>query len=147
VRLCSATRNTPVDNTARKLRGRIDILSEEVKFRHSIDRAGKKMSSFCGLSEEIWDVFTFYIFVSICNFKLWTIFVFRHNLISDLTLTRAIHLISAYALNTGYLENSDQKFVDIRCDRTSLRFLPPCKLHHSLLQRSSFRANIVRCSC
>jgi hypothetical protein len=65
---------------------------------------GKTFSSFrdCHQKFRISFRFTYLFRFVITSCELF--FAFRH-LISDLTLTRAVHLISSYVLNTVYLQN------------------------------------------
>ena len=93
-------------------------------------------------------VFRFVIII-VLNYYLFLFFyffAFRHQ-ISDIALTRAMNLMSAYVRNAGVPPKLRQRFVDIRGGRARHRFLLPCKSQHSLLQRGSSWANIVRCIC
>jgi hypothetical protein len=80
-----------------------NILFEMVKFRHLIDPRGKKHFPrfvVCQNKFGIYLPFTYLFQFIITSCELF--FAFRRPLVSDLTLTRAIHLISAYVLNTVY---------------------------------------------
>jgi hypothetical protein len=59
-----------------------------------------------------------FLYISICNYKLDLLFAFRNQFTSDLTLTRAVCLISAYALNAVSSKTrtkSSLTFVQDRC--------------------------------
>jgi hypothetical protein len=69
-------------------------LQLEIYFSHFVD---------CEKKFDIYLPFTYLFQFIITSCGLFI--AFRYHLLSDLTLTRAIHLISAYALNTVYRQN------------------------------------------